>query len=130
MTFHLINIDLKNILSLTSETLIAKEKKKNSEFKLFFKNDDREPQINVKDIFNLFDKNEVYFFLDDYSLKLNKFKQFLELVKVNEHPPENVDISLHKTFRWLQNKMRSNVTRKLKFREDVKLVPKVSLNRG
>ena len=118
------------MLSLTSGTFIATGKKKDSDFKLFFKDEDGEPQIDVKDIFSLFDKNEIHFFLDDYSLKLDEFKQLLEMARANEHPPENLDISLHKAFRRLQNKIRAKMTRELKFGDDVELLSKVFRNRG
>ena len=119
------------MLSLTTGTLIAEGVKKNKEnFKLFFKDEDGDPHIDVKDIFSLFDKNEIHFFLDDYSLKIDEFKALLEIAKNNEHPPDHLDIALHKAFRQLQKKIMNKMTRELKFGEDVELVPKVFRNRG
>ena len=119
------------MLSLTSGTLIAEGVKKNKEnFKLYFKDEDGDPQIDVKDIFSLFDKSEIHFFLDDYSLKLDEFKTLLDMAKQNEHPPEHLDIGLHKAFRRLQKKIRNKMTRELKFDENTELVPKVFRNRG
>lgn len=85
------------MLSLTDERLIALDTRKNgNDFKLFFKDQDGEPQIGAKDLMTLFDKEEIHFFKDDYSLKINEFKQLLEMSRVHEHPPDGLDIALHK----------------------------------
>lgn len=70
------------MLSLTSGQLIADGKKANGEkFKLYFQDIDGDPHIKVKDVYSLFDNAEINFFLDDYSLSINEFKQLLSLAQ-------------------------------------------------
>ena len=72
------------MLSLTSGRLIAHGNKKDNDFKLYFKDEDGDPHISVKDVFALFDKAEIHFFLDDYSLNIDKFKTLLEMTQNQE----------------------------------------------
>ena len=81
------------MLSLTDGRLIAYgNRKKGDDFKLFFKDEDGDPQIGANDLMTLFDKEEIHFFLDDYSLKINEFRELIEMARHHEHPSDSLDI--------------------------------------
>ena len=59
------------MLLLTDGRLIAYGTRKNEyDFRLYFKDEDSEHQIRVKDLIVIFDKED--FCVDDYSLKINE----------------------------------------------------------
>ena len=76
------------MLSFNDDKLIAYGKNQNTKkyFKLYYSDEDGDPQINVQYSFILFNKAEIHAFLYDYSITLEEFKKLFEMAK-NDQPP-------------------------------------------